>query len=1127
MERQISKLGLLVALAIVAVGCAKEKKYESVTKDNVFAKSAISTDPNDPYVYVPSTGDTPMQVTASRSYWLGDHKLATFKFEENELVAVQLPDDERFAGNSTNQSPILRIPIEYKDYECKKDQYGKCSNQEVEADRTWGVKKFFRAKFDDIKINETNTLPEQLTNLFGNCYGEPNTVVKDVKIEADAVNLHIQKTWKANIFCAGIESFSDLRNLSFTVNYFYSFVKLSTLTKNRPYEPVTYPFEDQNTFGFFKTDKMTLSPDGRNLIRSNTTYLNRWDPNKAELVYNLSEGFYAPGMESIRAATDQAVTALNNSLDRAGVATRIKLQDGRGKSTGDLRNNFLILVSDPQSSGVIGYGPTVANPRTGEILKGHVAMYYGSMKRMIQDTYEEIIAERQRNAQAAQSEGAAIAVNDPQGQAANPQLQQRLDSSRALLSKFTIARPAAQVSRPAANIDLASPALAASLKKELFSADRQVDSNLWLAKLQDAKASDMAKARAQVELNSRQCFYHQDMVNWEATVGSAITEDELGVSELKPWLELTEDEQQQIIDKLMPLVWVPTLVHEMGHNLGLRHNFSGSEDADNFYNAAEIRSLGLSRTPVFASVMDYSARNLNELPTMGKYDIAALRFAYKRELTKKDGTSAAIPAGATFEAMKSPRAPQALKDLKASLRDFKYCTDEHTSVNANCNRFDEGTDLKAIAEHYVKTYKDKYAKRNYRNNRHRFSILDDRAYFSSIDYTFDGLRAFFELFDRISNKYPGIWETNWDQEIQNAPDDATRAIMRENQKFFASLHDATKVAADFFLEVLTTPDLGCVIVQKSNPRQIFDIVPPSVFGDDVYNCFDSENIQLKPEFAIVGEVGKYFNHQRHKAYLPGELVASSAELSVRGIWMDKLLAAQYLNVRELDNPIYDDYRSNFLDYKEFSDKIRPALVNLLTGKLDVQTDVRLANGSTVKLQNVFDIGDSHVIKNFVSTSFHERLGLDRVMKDIRDLIIPYFKTGLARADNVNSTLGLYNALSVIPLNPVGNYDLSQIAETAEFRDANGLFIAKFAATKDQTTAVEMMKQRALRKVIEGFERAQIVTVFQQKVQNKVPAEIPENLKPLYDQTPETLVAFLSGQMLSDEYLVHIFGIMAN
>jgi len=87
--------------------------------------------------------------------------------------------------------------------------------------------------------------------------------------------------------------------------------------------------------------------------------------------------------------------------------------------------------------------------------------------------------------------------------------------------------------------------------------------------------------------------------------------------------------------------------HEVGHNMGLRHNFEGSIDALNYFPEYwELRAMDGTMEPryadpitkeeleqgiyeyQYASVMDYTARYAGDIHGLGKYDHAALAFGW-------------------------------------------------------------------------------------------------------------------------------------------------------------------------------------------------------------------------------------------------------------------------------------------------------------------------------------------------------------------------------------------------------------------------------------------------------------------------------------------------------------------
>lgn len=117
---------------------------------------------------------------------------------------------------------------------------------------------------------------------------------------------------------------------------------------------------------------------------------------------------------------------------------------------------------------------------------------------------------------------------------------------------------------------------------------------------------------------------------------------------------------EEIAKKVRQQVWLGTSLHEAGHTLNLRHNFQGSFDSINYFNSYwDLRRETLTvqqnnqpkipRTPAdmkkaaegteeqlisgmhnheYSSIMDYSGKIFGDWNGIGKYDEAAIIFAY-------------------------------------------------------------------------------------------------------------------------------------------------------------------------------------------------------------------------------------------------------------------------------------------------------------------------------------------------------------------------------------------------------------------------------------------------------------------------------------------------------------------
>ena len=182
---------------------------------------------------------------------------------------------------------------------------------------------------------------------------------------------------------------------------------------------------------------------------------------------------------------------------------------------------------------------------------------------------------------------------------------------------------------------------------------------------------------------------------------------------------------QEVTDRFLYDLVKEVVMHEVGHTLGLRHNFRAST----IYTLEEIQQRRDSDLPTCGSVMDYNPALLFAVkatdghfvtPTIGPYDYWAIEYGYRpfdgtykpeteqpetKEPAKKAGPVASAADGTNGK--DAPEQPDAAKPItdeagmlsaiasRASEPALAYATDEDTtfvSPDPRSNRFDMGAD---------------------------------------------------------------------------------------------------------------------------------------------------------------------------------------------------------------------------------------------------------------------------------------------------------------------------------------------------------------------------------------------------------------------------------------------------
>ncbi len=934
---------------------------------------------NTEYLYLVSTLGAPREVASQAPFFQGEEKIVKFRYEEDGLKLYESEKDLRFNDNPLNSSPVLTIPGEYVEYRCKTNDQGDCLNKEEEnKDISWKQKSLFKPDFDKLEVHETNEV-----NLFANndfCFSEIKKKAVSVEVTREIVNIEVEKTYQLqDSWLCKVINFLDndqqLANTSFKVRYFYSIAKLNSLA-SKGYQSVDYPLQDHNDFGFF-TNKIKRLGNNFDPNRPEISYkLNRFNPDKKVIDYHLSATFNKKENLYLRDATYKAIESINQSFARANTDLRINLINAPSakeeKKSGDLRYNTIVLIDEPLANGLLGYGPSVSHPRTGEILQAHTNMYSGVLRTGVRRSYHSMVLLSQEELKKKKAAAATTTKNNQKpSQQLNTQANSRarvsvnnnidLDRKIKLETKFLQSVNHNELANIHYNHSRAKAANERLLHAKMDFLDhakladhRKGIKGIELKYDQDFKNVDRHDV---INMHSENNAYHIEMFNFNALAKEIMpgVKEIPGILEadgtLKSWDDLSESVQEKVSKIIMVNTYSATLVHEIGHNLGLRHNFMGSTDHDNFYSDEEATKLGLNHIPQYSSIMDYAYSDLNELSVLGKYDIAALRYAYAREveLIDANGDSQFSPVG------------QSLNDLKTTLdstglkvKNYNYCTDENAGLSVLCNRFDEGTNVKEIAQHYSDSYIARYDRLNWRDGRTNFSTYDIIDYVSYNMGQFRRMRKVYEMFELYQGFFGAeFMEEGCSDDLLKDPQ-YTEVCTDINQ-----IRDGALIAGNFFLDILKTPDVTCAAISAMNPTQtqylslaeIFEEakwrlnlvdVPKTCFDPAIMSYLADPQNMFQMPFVVTGEAGRYLNSIKD----PDPRYPYASDIRVRGVWTDKMLAMRYLTTRIDENVSSDAKKGSLADISSIRLKLDNLLDHMVLGKrLADPIKFRRADGS--------------------------------------------------------------------------------------------------------------------------------------------------------------------------------------
>ncbi len=388
---------------------------------------------------------------------------------------------------------------------------------------------------------------------------------------------------------------------------------ISVLPENTGYKPR----EADNRVGYFTTAFLDLGDPASE--QPYTRYINRWNLEKADPKLAMSPPkepivFYIEHTTPIRYRrwVRQGVESWNKAFEQVGIINAVEVyqQDATSgahmdKDPENVKFNFIRWNANGASFAI---GPSRVDPRTGQILDADVVMNDGWIRAYALQ-YDRIIPSIATEGFAPET----LAWLDQ-----NPEFDPRVAFEPAADRERIIAQK---------NVQRAMGQQAPMAGHAAFNASEHM--------LGSSQFDGLSNRVSQM---SGYCM-HGEFKSMDIGVMR------LGLETIPSMIIASENSSQDIDgvpeDFIGPLI-MDVIIHEVGHVLGLRHNFVASS----LYTIEEMNTEEIKGKPQTASVMDYNPININfgdgpvqgdwSMMEPGPYDHWAIRFGYCDDKQVKD-----------------------------------------------------------------------------------------------------------------------------------------------------------------------------------------------------------------------------------------------------------------------------------------------------------------------------------------------------------------------------------------------------------------------------------------------------------------------------------------------------------
>jgi hypothetical protein len=757
------------------------------------------------------------------------------------------------------------------------------------------------------------------------------------------------------------------------------------LAEKRPYKPQSYDNHQMDKFGYFRVTRYAYDRDYGITEQGVENYINRWDIWKdsgtcvdlkqekthtkcqiRQIAMHVNDQY----PENLKAAGARVLGQWNDVFrelveqlsgrDQGAIFIfcpnnpvregdpEICGKPGTAPQIGDIRYTFLYWVNEPHRASPFGYGPAAVDPLTGEIISSSSFVYGAEI-----DTYatyatdlvriltgdlkaDDVIEAKHistyfknlNKIKASSSKTWSGPIGKRFGR--NP----RLEKKKVVYQK-RVRKGMAQRDWVAANLRRFQHVSGVEdiLRGEFFRAF-----GLHHISPSGQITEEIRKRYGFHKIANRNFYLYSKHRRQRLAKHNIMMpdffDDAIVASALRLQKEYTDStgktDYTAIRKRLREEIFVATAIHEIGHNLGLRHNFAASADALNYFDqywklrAQTIPTGATAPLPEYrydsnskplldkavqqgmreyqsSSIMDYHASFACELHGIGKYDKAAIMYGYGHLVQVfRPGTTAIKPSEAPaklafgewhytqlpglISGADKPFADQLVPVLDSGRKwiseeqlkrqtdlievPYRFCTDEYHAGTADCYVFDKGADYYERVRHFSEKYWNYYIFDAFKRGR----VLFGDDIYSYLGHVYD--RYFAPIADQYKHFLNDWWFVEYGsscggEDWYNEPQCGESGMV------------AAVAALNFFARVIQIPDTGCYRrpLRPSSPQQPYKLVSNTECQPGQRGGYNYINIPL----GIGRRMITQFDYQKYGHEFAWKPVSI-------GTWWDKYLA---------------------------------------------------------------------------------------------------------------------------------------------------------------------------------------------------------------------------------------------